>query len=264
MKTLDWLANLRFRNPLLYQIGMIHFIMAVMLIIPWIFDSREVLGTNTWIKPIKFCISIGIYAWTFGWILWDLHGKQRWIKGLSWVIAVTMVIEISIIIFQASRATRSHFNESSALDGILFGTMGGMIAINTIAIVISFGLFLFSKTKLDKAYLLALRLAFVVFLIGNWIGGVMIANGGHAIGAPEDSPGVFFFNWNTLGGDLRIGHFLGLHAIQVIPLISHYVHKNTNLSQTPRYGVAVISSLLYGGVIAWLYMRASNGIALFS
>lgn len=263
MKTLDWLANLRFRNPLLYRIGMVHFIIAVMLVVPWIVDPRQVLGISTWIKPIKFCLSIGIYAWTFGWILWDLHGRQRWIKGISWMIAVTMVIEISIIIFQASRATRSHFNEASDMDLLLFGIMGGMVAINTIAIVISFGLFLFTKTKLDKAYLLALRLAFAVFLLGNWIGGVMISRGGHAVDAPEGGPGIFFFNWSTLGGDLRIGHFLGLHAIQVIPLISYYCYKKTTLGVMPRYIVALLSVFLYGGLITWLYLRASAGLALF-
>jgi len=263
MKTLDWLANLRFRNPLLYRIGMIHFILAVMLLIPWMIDTREVLGINTWIKPIKFCLSVGIYTWTFGWILWDLHGRQKWIKSISWVIAVTMVIEIAILIFQASRATRSHFNEATALDGILFGTMGAMIAINTIAVIVAMGLYFFTKTKLDKPYSLAVRLALIVFLFGNWIGGVMISRGGHAVGAPEDAPGIFFFNWNTLGGDLRIGHFLGLHAIQVIPLISYYCFKKTNLGETPRYGIAIISTLLYGGLIAWLYMRAASGLALF-
>jgi len=262
MKTLDWLADLRFRNPLLYRIGMVHFILAVMLVVPLLFDSREVLGINPWIKPIKFCLSIGIYAWTFGWMLWDLHGKQRWIKGISWAVAISMLIEIGVIIFQASRATRSHFNEDTVMDQLLFGVMGGMIGTNTIAIVIAFGLFLFTKTKLDKPYLLAVRLAFVVFLIGNWVGGQMIKHGGHAVGAAEDGPGIPFFNWNTLGGDLRIGHFIGLHAIQVIPLISHYVLKKTSLGTTPRYVIALLSALAYGGIVALLYWRAAQGLAL--
>lgn len=262
MKILDWLANLRFRNPLLYRIGMVHFIMAFLLVVPLLFDTREVLGINPWIKPIKFSFSIGIYAWTFGWMLWDLHGRQRWVKAMSWTIAVSMIIEISIIIFQASRATLSHFNSASPMDEILFGIMGLFILINTIVIVVAFGLFLFTKTQLDKSYEVALKLAFVVFLLGNWVGGQMIKHGGHAVGAPEDGPGIPFFNWNTLGGDLRIGHFLGLHAIQVIPLISYYVYKKTSLSVTVRMIIAVVSAMLYGGLVAWLYFRAADGIPL--
>lgn len=241
---------------------MVHMIMAVMLVVPLLFDSREVLGINPWIKPIKFCLSIGIYAWTFGWILWDLHGRQRWIKTLSWMIAISMIMEIIVIIYQASRAALSHFNQDSTMDQMLFGIMGLFIGVNTIAIFITFGLFLFTKTTLDKPYVVALKLALVVFILGNWVGGQMIKHGGHAVGAPEDAPGIPFLNWNTLGGDLRIGHFLGLHAIQVIPLISYYVLKKTSLSVSSRYAIAVVSAILYGGLVAWLYLRAAQGLAL--
>lgn len=33
------------------------------------FDSRLVMGTNPWIKPVKFAISITIYVWTVAWLL---------------------------------------------------------------------------------------------------------------------------------------------------------------------------------------------------
>lgn len=264
MKIFEWLAELRYRNPLLYRVGLIHFVLGFLLFVPLMVDSREVMGINTWIKPIKFSFSIAIYAWTFAWILFDLPDSKKWITRLSWTIAISMLIEISILLYQASRAVQSHFNMETDLDALLFAGMGILIGINTIAIIITFILYLFKKPNLDKTYLLAIRLAFVVFLIGNWVGGVMISNEAHSVGVADGGDGLPFVNWSTLGGDLRIAHFLGLHAIQLIPLFSFFLYKKTRLSPNVRYILTALFAVAYGGVVSYLYMQASDGVPLFA
>lgn len=259
MRIFEWMAELRFRNSLLYRMGLIQFILAFLLCLPLLIDSREVLGINAWIKPIKFCLSIGIYAWTFGWILFDLPNSRRWIKLISWTVAITMTVEIVIIIYQASRATLSHFNFSTDFDSLLFSIMGMCIAINTVAIVFTFLLFLFKKPNLDPVYLLALRMAFIVFIVGNWVGGAMITNGAHSIGIEDGGPGLPFTNWSTIGGDLRVAHFIGLHSIQIIPLFAYGLLKKTNWSISLRRIVTVIFVLAFAGMVSFLYVQAMNG-----
>ncbi len=264
MKIFEWLADLRYRNPLLYRVGMVHLILGFLLFVPLMVDSREVMGINTWVKPIKFSFSIAIYAWTFGWILFDLPNSKKWIKGISWTVAVSMVIEIAVILFQAARATQSHFNEGALLDGILFGIMGLFIAVNTITIFITFILFVVKKPNLDKTYVLALRLAFVVFIIGNWVGGQMIKNKAHSVGVADGGEGLPFVNWSTLGGDLRVAHFLGLHAIQLIPLFAFFLYKKTGLSPNVRYVLSALFAVAYGGLVSYLYMQAADGVPLIA
>ena len=259
MRIFEWLAELRFRNNLLYRIGLIHLILAFLLIMPLLVDERQVMGINAWIKPIKFCLSIWIYAWTFGWILFDLPNSRKWIRGISWTVAITMITEIGVIIYQASRATTSHFNFSTPFDSILFAIMGVMIGVNTIAIVVTFVLFLVKKPKLDSIYLMAMRMAFIVFLVGNWVGGAMIQARAHAVGVEDGGPGLPFTNWSTEGGDLRIAHFLGLHAIQIIPLFAYFLHKKTSLGLQMRRTLTIIFILVYAGLVSFLYQQAMSG-----
>src|SRR4051812_17637445 len=83
-----------------------------------IVDPRVITGAPAWLKPVKFLISGSIYCATFIWLLSYVRGRLASIA--AWVTAVGLMIEITLVAFQAARGTRSHFNVSTPLNSAIW------------------------------------------------------------------------------------------------------------------------------------------------
>ena len=140
-------------------------------------------------------------------------------RGLvRWTIAAAMTIELVLIIMQAGRGTTSHFNITSALNAAIFAVMGITITISTMAMMLFIWILRRDTPPRRAGYLWGVRLGVSMFVIACWLGFVIVANNGHSVPAPDGGPGLPFVNWSTIGGDLRIVHFFGMHAMQALPI----------------------------------------------
>ena len=70
------------------------------------------------------------------------------------------------------------------------------------------------------------------------------------------------FGWNRSGGDLRIAHFLGIHAEQAIPILAVLVAK-TGLDQRARWAALAIGAIAYAMLTLAVFAQAIAGQALF-
>lgn len=259
MKISEFLAALKSRNKLLYYFGWINAVSFVICLLLYFIDDTIITGINAWVKPMKFCLSVGIYSWTFGWLLEYLKNKKLSI-GISWFVVLTMLVENSIIIFQAARGEISHYNISSSLNGMLFGLMGVFIGINTIINALTLLLFLFkSQVTIEGYQLLAWRAGLFLFLVGSISGGLMIANMGHTVGAVDGGPGIPFTNWSTQAGDLRVAHFFTLHSLQLIPLFAYLIPEH----KKKKALLVLLFSVGYALICMLLHYLALQAIPLF-
>jgi len=233
-----------------------------------VIDGRTISGAPAWLKPAKFSISICLYLLTLRWVIAQLPtgGSQRLRTGAV-VVVGALCLELVVIDLQVLRGTTSHFNTSTALDGVLFEAMGGLISLVFVLTAVLAWRVLRTRS-LDEGIAAGLRWGLGVCLLGMAAAGTMLANtgwddgGGHTVGAPDGGPGLPLTDWSTAHGDLRIGHFLGLHALQLLPLLAVLLRSRTGLDARTRARVVTVAGLAQALVVVLLTWQALRGQAL--
>ena len=238
-----------------------------------LFDPRVITGAPAWLKPMKFAISTAIYAFTLAWVFTYLPEwpRTRWLVGRG--TAAAFVFELAMIGGQAHRGTTSHFNVGTTLDAVIFASMGAVIVLQTL-LAAWLAVALWRQRFADPALGWALRVGLVVTVLGASTGPLMtrptaaqIAEarvthrlpiaGAHTVGAPDGGPGLPVTGWSTQHGDLRVPHFLGLHAWQVLPLF--VMVALGGLADRLRTRLAVAAGVAYGLVFVALVVQAFRG-----
>jgi hypothetical protein len=258
-----FLAELWQRDNVLTATGWLMFAAAAIMAAIAPFDSRTITGVNAWLKPIRFCLSVGIYLWSVAWFLGYLT-KPRWaVFTIRWGVALLMIGEIYLITSQAARGVTSHYNVSTAFDLAVFSMMAGMIVFNTVLDALLLALFFQRGLNIKPALLWGIRLGLVFFILGSLEGITMINNGAHTVGAPDGGPGLPFLDWSTIAGDLRIAHMMGIHSLQVIPIYGAFIsHRMTHRPVATQVALVTTFALVYAALTYQMFARAMTGRSL--
>jgi hypothetical protein len=249
-------AQLKNRNKLLYYFGCANIIMAMICGVLIFTTTTQVLGINAWIKPTKFYLSVGILSFTMAWYMAYLNYKNA-VKFYGWMLVTTLTFENIIITWQAARGQLSHFNISTANNALLFAAMGIVISIFTTWTLFMAVLFFRQRqypAHLPDSYIWGIRIGLLFFVFFAFEGGQMAARLAHTVGAADGGAGLPFLNWSRSHGDLRVAHFFGMHALQVLPLAGFYFAKS-------KWAIVWVS-LGWLAFTALLYYRAILGYSL--
>lgn len=238
-------------------------------------DPRELLGAPAWAKPLKFSLSVLIYAVSLAWLLPLLERGRRLAWWAGTATAVLLGVEMVIVVGTAAAGVRSHFNVSSPFATALWTAMGASIAgVWTAALLVAALLF---RARLgDRGRTLAVRAGLLVALLGMALGFLMTiptdqqlagfegVAGAHTVGGPDGGPGLPLVGWSTEAGDLRIPHFVGMHALQILPLTALLLELAARRvpalrRESTRAGLLRVATALYLGVLALLTAQALAG-----
>ena len=244
-----------------------------------LFDPRLITGAPAWQKPLKFALSVAIYAVSTAWLLGQVRAARRTLQALEWVTTVTLGLELALIFLQAARGQSSHFNLTSALNKAVFSAMGVLIAVLWVAQLVTAALLLRQRFA-DPATAWALRLGMALTVLGAGVGwlmvtptsaqlagmarGVFVASGSHSVGGADGGPGLAFVGWSREHGDLRAAHFFGMHALQLLPLLAFLLGRTARLLAAQRARLLLAGAASYGALFLLLLVQALREKALVS
>ena len=247
---IHFIEEIKSRNETLFYFGLICLVFALVFLSFTKFSNTQVYNISAWYKPFKFAISIFLFAWTMAWYCYYLPSFN--INYFNWAVIVLLGFEILYIAIQANKGQLSHYNLSSPIYSLLYVAMA--LAASLVTIYTAYvGLLFFTNSfpTLPDYYLWAIRLGIIIFVVFSFEGFVMGSKLTHTIGGQDGGLGIPLLNWSTKFGDPRIAHFIGMHALQVLPLLSFYLLKNTKAT--------ILIGVLYGLVAVFTLVQALQG-----
>lgn len=243
-------------------------------------DPRTLTGLPIWDKPAKFAVSIAVYAATLAWLISVMPRRRRLASALGTICAVMLAGEMVAIVAQVVRGRTSHFNYATPFDALVFQSMAAMIGtlwVSNLVLVV----LLLTQRLADPVLTWALRFGMIIAVVGMALAVLMTAPtpaqqasrdagadasviGAHTVGLPDGGPGLPVLGWSTVGGDLRIPHFVGIHGLQVMIVLGLVLsvvgRRFAPLAATAtRTRIVVVTAAAYVGVLAVLTWQALRG-----
>jgi hypothetical protein len=217
----DFIDRLRAGSPYLFRTAVLMLALAVIATAAQSIDTRLIHGVSVWSKPAKFFLSLTVQFLTVSWALSLLDDARRRERGTRIAVhgmAIAGWIEMGYMVFRASRAEASHFNVSTPFAAIMYPLMGlGALTLTVTAAYVGWRVW---RQRDGDLWREAAGFGLILgAVLGTIAGAYMSSQTGHWVGgAATDAGGLGFFQWSTTGGDLRVAHFIGLHAAQIVPL----------------------------------------------
>ncbi len=236
-----------------------------------LFDERLFQGVSVWLKPWKFLVSIGTYLLTlavvFAWLPQTSHPSLAK-RYVVWASVVSGLFEIGYISWQAAWGQGSHFNFSSPSTILMYSLMGvGAVTLTSTSLVQGVMVLRSPAFALPPALQQGIGWGLVLtFALGTGFGAYLSASpSGHWVGGqPSDAAGLAVVQWARDGGDLRVAHFFGIHAVHFIALFAWGVvvlARRANVpglsGQTRQWVWAFCAA--YTAFCLWTFLQAVGG-----
>ncbi len=251
---MDFLHDLRGRNEALFFFGAACLLASLFFLGLTRVSNIQVYHVNAWFKPFKFAVSTWLFAWAMGWYCHYLHHFPTHV--FNWTVIGLLGFEIVYIAWQAGRGEQSHYNTSTPVYAALFSMMALAASVVTLFTAYAgYRFFVEPFPDLPAHYVWAIRLGILIFVVFSFEGFLMGSRLSHSVGATNDNSDLWAIGWSRTVGDLRVAHFIGMHALQVLPVVSFYVLRSTRWTW--------VIAVLYGALAVFTLVQALQGRPLF-
>jgi hypothetical protein len=252
-------------DPALLRIG-VAVILSLLLTLPaLLLDGRMFQGENVWVKPIKFQIALAVYLVTLAVFASLLPKDAATTRRLRWIgLALTLgtLAELLWVGGSAMFATASHYNPHPVMSAIYL-SMGGVATVLILgSLMMGLSFWTARDSHLPEPLRLSLALGLILtFALTLPAAGTLAALPGHFIGTPVTGAVVPIMGWSREVGDLRVAHFLAMHALHAVPLIGIAAMGLSNPALAR--GLVWAGALGYAALTAFAFVQALAGQPAF-
>lgn len=223
-------------------------------------DIGHVAAESVWLKPLKFQLAIAMHLVTVGLAMAALEEGRRGDR-LSRALIATLIganlFEVVYITGRGALGLPSHF-ATDPVGMVLYPFMGiGATAIVVVTAIIGARVLIAPRPAGMPCHLhLAVGLGLVISGLGGLVSGISISAAGGPIIGTAGTGEVPLFGWSFTGGDLRVSHFFGIHAAQVLPLAALLLRDvRPRLARSAVWAGAFLLTALF----AFTYVQALAG-----
>lgn len=250
-------------EPLFAATGMLIGLSLAVTLAAMAIDTREFLGENVWLKPVKFQIALTLYLLTLAffarWLPSGMTARPGY-RLYAGLVVFAVIAELIWIGGAAMSGTASHFNVSSPFMQSIYGLMGAFAVLLTSATLVQgIAIWRNARTGLSPALHLSIALGLVLtFVLTVLVAGTLASQSGHLIGTPVSGARVPVLGWSREVGDLRVAHFFATHALHVLPVAA--MLAGALLPQ--RWGVPAVwgAAFLFTALVAASFAGALAGL----
>lgn len=272
----DLISRTRKASAALFWVGLALLALSIPTLALTLLDSRQLQGVSVWLKPFKFQISTGVYLLTLALFMVWLPAqalRTKKVRYVVWGAVISGLFEVAYITVQGSLGLASHYNLSSRFFANMYTLMGiGAVVLASASLVLGILIARSRDYELPAALKLAVVLGLILtFVIGTGFGGYLSAQrAGHWVGGVlSDSGGLPLVKWSRTGGDLRVAHFFGIHAMHFIPAFAFALHlaglkQMVQMTQTRAVKAAWIFAIAFTGFCTWTFVQALRGLPFFA
>jgi hypothetical protein len=248
------------REPRLVAFAALMLAMMIPAAIGLALDERTLRDVNVWVKPMKFMLSVALTALTTAWfapLLPDAVRRGRAFGALVWTLIATGGFEVAYITLQAALGQASHYNVGDPFHAAMYSLMGGAAVVLTATQPwLAWLIWRHGRPGVAPAHRLGVLLGLVLTFVLGAGAGILLGGG-----TPAPGPGLPVLGWSQVAGDVRVAHFVGIHAGQVLPLLGFVLAR-----RQPRIATTGVwlGTALWCGLFAAVLLQALAGRPLIA
>ncbi len=236
-----------------------------------LFDYQLIDGISIWSKPLKFSISFALYGGSFlyasGFFQTLSKRKARLFNSVMLTAPIAGSVDLILIFAQAL------LYKIGAPEACIFFCNGAQrLAILPLAFA-DFALLYFIVTEKQQSTIFRSALSWGAVLAAcGFIPGFLLLlpyECQNALAVSLIDPGEIvsmpLLGWNLNSGDLRIPHFIGLHALQILPLAAFVIERfldfldeNQKCFLISNFAFAYFAAIL---IFSWQALKAESFFA---